>query len=85
MQTSLKPASALTALHRLVYLLAPLGVLHFWWMVKKDITEPVLYATLLAVLLGWRVVAKLAESRRRVRAIAGTQDLVTPRGGRQRA
>jgi methionine sulfoxide reductase heme-binding subunit len=74
-----------TALHRLVYLLAPLGVLHFWWMVKKDITEPALYATLLAILLGYRVVAKLAEDRRRARAMAGTEDLMTPRGSTQRA
>jgi sulfoxide reductase heme-binding subunit YedZ len=65
-----------TALHRLVYLLAPLGVLHFWWMVKKDISEPALYAALLALLLGYRIVAKLAEGRRRARAMAGTQVLV---------
>jgi sulfoxide reductase heme-binding subunit YedZ len=74
-----------TALHRLVYLLAPLGVLHFWWMVKKDISEPALYAALLAVLLGYRVVAKLSEGRRRARAKAGTEHLVTPRGCPQRA
>ena len=74
-----------TALHRLVYLLAPLGVLHFWWMVKKDITEPAIYAALLALLLGYRVVAKLAEGRRRARAMAGTEDLITPRRSVQRA
>ena len=44
------------ALHRLVYVIAPLGVLHFWWMVKRDITEPVIYAAILAVLLGYRIV-----------------------------
>ena len=53
------------ALHRLVYVLAPLGVLHFWWMVKRDVTEPALYAVILAALLGYRVVTKLAERRRR--------------------
>ena len=52
------------ALHRLVYLIAPLGVLHFWWMVKKDVTEPALYAAVLAVLLGYRLAARLAERRR---------------------
>jgi sulfoxide reductase heme-binding subunit YedZ len=52
------------ALHRLVYAVAPLGVLHFWWMVKADVTEPAIYAVLLAVLLGWRVAAKLREARR---------------------
>lgn len=48
------------ALHKLVYLIAPLGVLHFWWMVKKDVSEPALYAVLLAALLGYRLAAKLA-------------------------
>lgn len=52
------------ALHKLVYLIAPLGVLHFWWMVKKDVTEPAIYAVILALLLGYRLVAKLAERRR---------------------
>jgi len=55
------------ALHRLVYVIAPLGVLHFWWMVKRDITEPAIYALVLAVLLGYRVVAKLKDRRRRAR------------------
>ncbi len=53
-------------LHRLVYGIAPLGVLHYWWMVKRDITEPAIYAAILAVLLGYRVVAK-----RRARAPPG--------------
>jgi sulfoxide reductase heme-binding subunit YedZ len=53
------------ALHRLVYVVAPLGVLHFWWMVKADLTEPIIYATILAGLLGYRIVAKLRDSRRR--------------------
>lgn len=48
------------ALHKLVYLIAPLGVLHFWWMVKKDVSEPALYAVLLAALLGYRLAVKLA-------------------------
>jgi sulfoxide reductase heme-binding subunit YedZ len=52
------------ALHRLVYLIAPLGVLHFWWMVKRDITQPAIFAALLAVLLGWRIAARLGAWRR---------------------
>lgn len=47
------------SLHRLVYLIAPLGVLHFWWMVKRDITQPAIFAALLTLLLGYRVVARL--------------------------
>ena len=41
-------------LHRLIYPAAALGCVHFWWQVKADIREPLLYALLLAVLLGWR-------------------------------
>ena len=44
------------ALHRLVYAIAVLGVVHFWWLVKKDIREPVAFAVVLAVLLGARLV-----------------------------
>jgi len=49
------------ALHRLVYPIAALGVLHFWWMVKRDITEPAIYAGILAILLGYRLAAYLRE------------------------
>jgi methionine sulfoxide reductase heme-binding subunit len=45
-------------LHRLVYLAGILGVVHFWWLVKKDITQPALYATVLALLLGYRAMKK---------------------------
>jgi len=43
------------ALHRAIYLIAGLAVLHYWWMVKKDITQPAIYAAVLALLLGLRV------------------------------
>lgn len=43
------------SLHRLIYLIAILGVWHFYWQVKADIREPLIYATLVAALLGWRV------------------------------
>jgi sulfoxide reductase heme-binding subunit YedZ len=42
-------------LHMLVYPIAILGVLHFYWLIKLDATEPYIYAAILAVLLGWRV------------------------------
>jgi sulfoxide reductase heme-binding subunit YedZ len=44
-----------TRLHRLIYPVALLGVWHFWWQVKKDIREPLLYACVLALLLGYRL------------------------------
>jgi methionine sulfoxide reductase heme-binding subunit len=42
-------------LHRLVYLVTLLGVWHYWWQVKKDIREPLLYFAIFAVLMAWRV------------------------------
>ncbi|WP_287879692.1 protein-methionine-sulfoxide reductase heme-binding subunit MsrQ [Aquitalea sp.] len=48
-------------LHQLVYPVALLGVLHYWWLVKKDLTQPMLYASVLAVLLGWRLVRRLRQ------------------------
>jgi methionine sulfoxide reductase heme-binding subunit len=52
-----------TKLHQLVYLCAILGVWHFYWLVKKDIREPLLYATLLAVLFAWRGWKKWSQRR----------------------
>ncbi len=45
-------------LHQLVYFIAILGIVHFWWLVKKDIREPLLYAVILIFLLGVRVYCK---------------------------
>ena len=42
-------------LHRAIYIIGALGVLHFWWMVKLDITQPAIYAAVLSVLLGLRL------------------------------
>lgn len=42
-------------LHRLVYLIGILGVVHFWWLVKKDIREPLLYGCILLTLLAIRI------------------------------
>ena len=50
-------------LHKLVYAIGVLAVLHFWWLVKSDIREPLLYATILAVLLGWRGWKALSQRR----------------------
>ena len=37
-------------LHRLIYLIAILGILHFIWLVKKDITEPLIYGSIIFIL-----------------------------------
>lgn len=44
-----------TRLHRLIYPAAILAVLHYWWLVKLDITQPAIYAVVLALLLSWRI------------------------------
>jgi sulfoxide reductase catalytic subunit YedY len=57
-----------TKLHRLVYVIAILGVWHYYWQVKKDVREPLIYAAILALLLGyrlykrWRVTSKSAPA-----------------------
>jgi sulfoxide reductase heme-binding subunit YedZ len=42
------------ALHRLVYVATLLGCTHFWWQVKADWREPLLYVAIFALLMGWR-------------------------------
>ncbi|HSH72834.1 MAG TPA: protein-methionine-sulfoxide reductase heme-binding subunit MsrQ [Methylophilaceae bacterium] len=51
-------------LHQLVYVIAILGVVHFWWLVKKDIREPLIYAVILAVLLGIRIYFYYKKTRK---------------------
>jgi sulfoxide reductase heme-binding subunit YedZ len=48
-------------LHLTVYLIAILGVVHFWWLVKKDIREPLFYALVFGLLLGVRLLYKLRQ------------------------
>jgi len=49
-------------LHQLVYLIAILAIVHFWWLVKKDIREPLLYACILMVLFGIRIYYKYTKT-----------------------
>lgn len=44
------------ALHRLVYVAAVAGVVHYWWLVKADVTDPRFYAVIVGGLLAFRVV-----------------------------
>ncbi len=61
-------------LHRLVYLAAIGGVIHFYWLVKADIRRPAQYGAVLALLLGYRLAVKL---RPRIAArFAGNASLV---------
>jgi sulfoxide reductase heme-binding subunit YedZ len=55
-------------LHRLVYVVAVLGVLHFLWLAKVGVVTPYYYAAVLAVLLGVRAWHALRQRARRQRA-----------------
>jgi sulfoxide reductase heme-binding subunit YedZ len=50
-------------LHRLVYLIASGGVIHYYWLVKSDIRLPVLYGAILIVLLAFRLFVFVAKRR----------------------
>lgn len=50
-------------LHRLVYLTGIAGVIHYLWRVKADTLHPAIYATIVALLLGFRLVLSLKRSR----------------------
>jgi sulfoxide reductase heme-binding subunit YedZ len=52
-------------LHRLIYFSAAAGVTHFIWLVKKDLREPLIYATVFGVLMAIRVVFWVQKSRRK--------------------
>ncbi|HEY8359470.1 MAG TPA: protein-methionine-sulfoxide reductase heme-binding subunit MsrQ [Ramlibacter sp.] len=66
-------------LHKLVYVVAFLGILHFFWMRsgKNDFAEVAVYAAILAVLLGWRVRQWLRKR--------GAQQVAHPAGSRSRS
>ncbi len=60
-------------LHKLVYVIAGLGLLHFFWMRsgKNDFAEVAIYAVILAALLGWRVLEYMKKKRRAALSVAG--------------
>ena len=68
-------------LHRLVYLIAPLAILHFWWMKagKHDFAQPILLGTIVAVLL----LARLLWWMARLRAERGAPAVAPVRGPRR--
>lgn len=57
-------------LHRSIYAIAVLGVVHFFWQVKLDTSEPLLYSLILAGLLGFRIVDHLRKRARRAAVAA---------------
>lgn len=60
-------------LHRLIYVIAPLGILHFWWMRagKSNFTEPFIFGVIVAVLLGARLYWRWAGAKSRAVQASG--------------
>jgi sulfoxide reductase heme-binding subunit YedZ len=56
-------------LHRLVYVAAAAGAIHFYWLVKRDKQEPLLYIAVLTALLGWRVAVWVAKTQQKQKAV----------------
>ena len=51
-------------LHRLIYISAICGVIHYYWLVKSDLRKPLMYAFIIGALLLWRIGAWLIDRRR---------------------
>jgi sulfoxide reductase heme-binding subunit YedZ len=56
------------ALHRLAYVSAVAGVVHYYWLVKSDVRLPLFYGSLVALLLAWRVANHFLGRARKTRA-----------------
>ena len=63
------------AIHRSIYLCAILGVIHYYWLVKSDVREPLFYGFLVGILLLWRFTEWL--TKRRAAALAHTTAIRT--------
>lgn len=51
-------------LHKLVYLIPILGLIHYWWLIRADYLQAWVYLIMLATLLGYRLVRFVSQSRR---------------------
>ena len=69
------------SLHRLIYVIAALAVWHFYWQVKRDVREPLLYMGMLALLFAYRLVRWRARSSPRGAHATATPAAVTSRSG----
>jgi sulfoxide reductase heme-binding subunit YedZ len=69
------------SLHRLIYVIAALAVWHFYWQVKRDVREPLLYMGMLALLFAYRLVRWRARSPPRGAHATATPAAVTSRSG----
>jgi sulfoxide reductase heme-binding subunit YedZ len=51
------------ALHRLIYVSATLGVIHYYWLVKSAVIKPLTYGAIVTVLLLWRVLNSISKGK----------------------
>lgn len=61
-------------LHRVVYLICLLAVWHYYWQVKADVTEPLIYLIIVLVLLGWRAWKARPRSGREATAAVAVRE-----------
>jgi sulfoxide reductase heme-binding subunit YedZ len=69
------------SLHRLIYMIAALAVWHFYWQVKRDVREPLLYVGMLALLLAYRLLRWRARRAQRAAPAAAPAAQLTSRSG----
>jgi sulfoxide reductase heme-binding subunit YedZ len=62
-------------LHRLIYVSAILGVIHYYWLVKSAVIKPLTYGAIVAVLLLWRLLDSISKGKQ-TRARAAEQRAV---------
>jgi sulfoxide reductase heme-binding subunit YedZ len=63
------------ALHRLIYLSAVAGAVHYYWLVKSDVRLPLAYGSAVGILLLYRIVVRLRRRRAGFSGIVSTQEL----------
>ena len=66
-------------LHRLIYVIVLLGIWHYYWQVKADVREPLVYLAIALVLLGWRVwKVRRAQRGERAGTVRSRERQITP-------
>jgi len=61
-------------LHRLIYITAVVGVIHYYWLVKSDVRKPLYYGSLVGILLAWRVGTWLIGRRGRPNVVTAPRE-----------
>ena len=62
-------------LHRVIYISAIAGVVHYYWLVKSDVRKPLFYGALVAILLMWRLGNWIFKRRSQAPARAATPEV----------